>query len=226
MELPVRRERNRLRVDRQLFDAAVDNARTRLRRGGRRVRRALRGRAPRPWWVEHEAEDCTQSEDERDRRLPAPRQQPPGLEQPLVRRASGQLRATLRDSVRLRPQMSFSRSSTLALPRARTETRSVFLPADRFPNVFETSVALPRRTRTRAVARSAIETRTVTAPRLAVAVNPESSEAAQRSNAPVTSTGAAMVRAQGFLPLQAPPQPRKRERPFGVARSVIVLPRG
>src|SRR5206468_11775740 len=98
---------------------------------------------------------------------------------------------TERVSARLRPQMSFSRSSTLALlPRARrgTETRSDFLPAERFANVFDTSVVLPRRTRTRAVARSASETRTTTAPRVGDAVKLENDDAAQRSNAAVTST--------------------------------------
>jgi hypothetical protein len=53
----------------------------------------------------------------------------------------------------------------------------------------------------------------------------EMTDAAQRSNPAATSTGAAIAKLHCLLPEQAPPQPRKRERPSGVALSVTELPR-
>src|SRR3989442_12262510 len=98
--------------------------------------------------------------------------------------------------------MSFSWSSTFALPtpaRRGSGTRSVVAPAERFPNVFEASVARPRRSRTRAFARSAGGTRTVYPPPAPDAVKRENPHGRQRSNARWQSDGAVIVRLHGFF---------------------------
>src|SRR5512133_1849208 len=108
---------------------------------------------------------------------------------------------TVRDSARVRPQMSLSRSSTFAFPpptRAGSGRRRAFVPADRLPNVRDATEVRPRRSRTRAVARSASTKRTVTALRVPVALKVERTKAAQRSNAAETSTGEAITRLHCF----------------------------
>src|SRR6266480_3974444 len=90
--------------------------------------------------------------------------------------------------------------------------------------VRELNVLLPRARRTRTVARSASASRTMTTPRLALALNRENEAAAQLSNVAVTSVAADTVREHGWRPEQAPPQARKRERPLAVARKVTCVP--
>src|SRR2546429_2724812 len=178
--------------------------------------------------MENESEDDSQAACNADRCFPGRGDPAQRVVQGCATGAPAHRSTIARESARVRPQMSLIFTSTLAFPAPmprRIGRRRLFAPADRLRNVREARVVRPRRSRRRAVARSASERRTVAALRVVEVLKLEKTAAAQRSNAALSSTGAVIVRLHGFLPEHAPPQVRKRELPFGTARSVTELAR-